>query len=59
MLSQILNVLLMFFAGSGICSLGCAVLPSNHKNSFIQLLLDAANMWSFNFNKAENKDDAR
>lgn len=59
MSAQIINVLIMFFAGSGFCSLMCMILPSNHKNSFFQLILDAANMWAFNFNKAENKDDAR
>ena len=59
MTAQILNVLMYFFAGSGICSLACMILPSTHKNSFFQLLLDAANMWAFNFHKGENKDDTR
>lgn len=59
MTAQILNVLIYFFAGSGICSLLAMIFPSNHKNSFLQLLLDGANLWAFNFNKGENKDDAR
>ena len=59
MIAQILNVAMLFFAGSGICSALSCILPSTHKNSFAQLFLDGMNLWGFNFNKGENKDDTR
>lgn len=59
MTAQILNVLTYFFAGSGLCSLASMLLPSTHKNTLAQFLLDGMNLWGFNQGRAENKDDTR
>jgi len=35
------------------------LLPSTHSNSFVQLFLDAANLFGGNIGKGKNKDDIR
>jgi hypothetical protein len=52
-------IVIYFLAGSGACSIISMFFPSTHKNTALQGLLDLANAWAFNVNKAENKDDAR
>ena len=58
-LTQILNWVVIFFAGSGVCSLVSCGTPTNHKNTFLQWLLDGVNLWAFNIGKGENKDEKR
>jgi len=52
-------ILIKVLAFCGACSWVSCILPSQHGNSFVQLFLDAANVFGGNIHRGKNKDDAR
>ena len=58
-LATILNWVVIFFCGSGVCSLVAKFTPSVSTNTFYQWVIDGVNLWAFNTGSAKNADDTR